>query len=226
MPKHKFSAPERFGVWQAFDGQCFWCGKPVAYIDVTIDHVVPESLEDKLESLAEIRATYALGEDFQVNSFQNWVPCHGNCNSSKGARLYGPSPAMVAILEMVSRRAESAGTIARRATDDWNKGRILGKLESAIEAKLITRDEVMALLGDVEQAPMYVGTEAALELAPGWTVVRSINGITTVTDGRRAGVTPVGPNPHYSWECPSCGSYGPWNGVICMSCNRKSDPWD
>lgn len=226
MPKHRFLAAERFGVWQAFDGQCFWCGKPVAYTDVTVDHVVPESLESKPESLAEIRATYALGEQFEINGFRNWVPCHANCNSSKGARLYGPSPAMVAILDMVGRRADSAASIARRATEDREKGRVLGKLESAIEAKLISREDVMALLGDDEQAPMYAGTEAALELVPGWTVVRNINGIATVTDGRRAGIAPVGPNPHHSWECPTCGNYGPWNGVICMSCGRMSDPWD
>jgi 5-methylcytosine-specific restriction endonuclease McrA len=226
MAKHKFTAAEKLGVWQAFDGQCFWCGKPVAYTDTTVDHVIPETVEDKPAQLDEIRRTYGLGASFEINSFRNWVPCHGSCNSSKGSRLYGPSPAMIAYLEFVARKAESAANVARRATEDREKGRILGKLESALEANLITREEVMVLIGDLDPRPMIPGTQPALQLLPGWSVVRGGNGFVTVTDGVRAGIAPTDPNPHISWQCPTCGQFGPWNGVICLSCGQRSDPWD
>lgn len=226
MAKHRFSASERFGVWHAYDGQCFWCGKPVAYTEATVDHVVPESLESKPRQLVELKENYALSEAFEINSFLNWVPCHASCNSAKGSRLYGPSPAMVALLDMVGRRAGSASEIARKAIEDREKGRILGKLESALEAKLVSREEVMALMGDIQQEPIFEGTPVGLEVVPGWTVVRDANGLATVTDGKRVGITPTAPNPHHSWQCPTCGNFGPWNGVICMSCGRMSDPWD
>lgn len=226
MAKHKFMAAEKFGVWHAFDGQCFWCGKPIAYPQMTVDHVIPESVEDKPGLLEEIRRSYGLGPEFEINSFRNWVPCHGNCNSSKGKRLYGPSPAMLALLDMVGRRSDSAAKVARRTTEDREKGRILGKLESALEANVITREEIVSLLGDLDQQPLVPGAQPALELFRGWTVVRGGDGIATVTDGRRTGIAPTEPNPHHSWQCPTCARNGPWNGVVCLSCGQMSDPWD
>lgn len=226
MAKYDFSAAESFGVWHAFDGLCFWCGTPLIFRDVTVDHVVPESVGDDEGKFTSIKAMYGLADNFSVNTFLNWVPAHGKCNQRKGQDLFSPSPAMIAILESVAKRAPIAEVAAANATADKNKGRILGRLRSALEAEKITRKEVEELLAGIKQEPMLPAAEVALQVSPQWTIVRESNGLAMVTDGRRAGIIPVVRNPHHSWECSNCGQYGPWNGVICMSCGHMSDPCD
>ena len=105
MAKYNFSAEERFGVWHAFDGLCFWCGEPMPFQDTTVDHVLPESLHDDDAKLNSVKAMYGLSDDFQINSYVNWVPAHAKCNQRKSENLFSPSPAMLAILERVAKRA-------------------------------------------------------------------------------------------------------------------------
>lgn len=226
MVKYDFSSAESFGVWHAFEGLCFWCGVPVSFQEVTVDHVVPESIEDDEGKLIAIKLLYGLPEEFGINTFLNWVPAHAKCNQRKGQDLFSPSPAMLAILERVAKRAIFAKSTAANAIANKNKGRILGRLRSALEAKTISREEVEELFAGIVQNPMLPAAEVALQVSPYWTIVHKQNGLATVTDGRRTGITPVAANPHYSWKCPNCGQHGPWNGVICMSCGRMSDPWD
>lgn len=63
-----------------------------------------------------------------------------------------------------------------------------------------------------------------------WQISRIENGVAHVAlrDHSRFGITPVGPTDKidFSWLCPHCMSYGPWNGSRCMTCGRLSDPND
>lgn len=85
----------------------------------------------------------------------------------------------------------------------------------------------------IEPAPVLVEAEDKLEPAPadahplappGW-AVSSTSGFTAMaTDGRRGGFVPMSDHPNLSsYQCPSCGNYGPWNGAQCQSCGNKSD---
>lgn len=226
MAKYRFSAEQRFGVWHAYDGLCFWCGEPLPFQDTTIDHVLPESLEDEEAKLQSVKAMYGLDDKFNINCYSNWVPAHARCNQRKTDKLFSPSPAMLAILDRVDRRAPYAESAAANATADKQKGRILGRLESALAAATITREEVEQLIAGIQQEPMIANVNVVLHISPHWKIVHESNGLATVTDGKRAGITPVASNPHHTWLCGHCGQYGPWNGVICMSCGKMSDPWD
>lgn len=226
MAKHSFSSAESFGVWHAFDGLCFWCGAPVSFQEVTVDHVIPEAIGEDEGKVISIKTMYGLAENFEINSYQNWVPAHGKCNQWKGQDIFSPSPVMLAILERVAKRAHFAEAAATNAVADKNKGRILGRLRSALEAETITKGEVQELLAGIEQEAMLPNADVVLQVSPHWSIVHERNGLATVTDGIRAGITPVIPNPHHSWRCLNCGQYGPWNGVICMSCGQMSDSWD
>ena len=44
--KRKFSYPERFAVWHCNEHKCWWCKEPLRLVEVTVDHVLPESLLD------------------------------------------------------------------------------------------------------------------------------------------------------------------------------------
>ena len=44
MTKHRFSYVERYALWRAYDGRCFYCEKPLDFQDMTVDHIIPEWL--------------------------------------------------------------------------------------------------------------------------------------------------------------------------------------
>ncbi|MBU3188745.1 PIN domain-containing protein [Clostridium bowmanii] len=57
-----------------------------------------------------------------------------------------------------------------------------------------------------------------------WNIKKIDGNIAFVTDGKRAGYTSSQQNPDISFMCPYCGNYGPWNGVMCLSCGQRSEP--
>lgn len=227
MSFYRFSSAEKFGVWEAHGGMCFWCGEPLTYRHATIDHVLPESLEDSSARLAVIKNGFGLTEDFKINSFENWVPAHAACNSKKNDTVFAASPFMIASLEYVSRRASKARSISDRVAKNRKKGKILALLEDAATEGLVTKEEVQDLFLELPKPlPQSVAQTVELRVSSRWTVLHQNDTIVFVTDGKVGGYTTIDPNPHSSFICPFCSRPGPWNGVFCMSCNSMSDPAD
>ena len=224
MSQYRFSTAKRFGVWDAHDGMCFWCREPLEFRHVTIDHVLPELLENDPKKLAVILKSFALAIDFKINDFPNWVPSHQSCNSRKSATVFSTSPVMVATLEYVSRRASQAKSICEKVAENRKKGKILALLEDAATEGLVTKDEIESLFAELPSP--HVERPIVLRISSHWTVVRQDGDIAYVTNGVAGGYTTTAPNPDPSFICPFCGSAGPWNGVICLTCNRMSDPAD
>lgn len=220
--KYQFSLAERFAILEAFGGQCYWCGEPLPIRDTTVDHVLPESLLDKPEEFNRIRTHYGLPSHFSLNDFCNWVPAHGKCNSKKKDAVFALSPALLAVLLDVERRSEKARSTAEKIKSDNKKGRILAKIEAAIEGGVLSKEEILDLFSGIEPP----AKQTTISVSERWSIVRDENGFAFVTDGRVFGITPSMPNPDSSWRCPSCGGFGPWNGVICLNCGQMSDPND
>jgi len=61
--KHTFTPAERFAVFRAHNGICFWCKEPIIFADVTIDHIIPEKLQDNEEKLEQVKSEYSLPLD-------------------------------------------------------------------------------------------------------------------------------------------------------------------
>lgn len=105
-------------------------------------------------------------------------------------------------------------------------GKTLIEVTTSLAAGLKAVGQDAGKIEEAEKKLPSIPDEEEFRAIGGWTVVRSSQGFATVTDGRRGGVVPTVRNPHHSWQCPNCGSFGPWNGVICLSCGRMSDPAD
>lgn len=103
--------------------RCFWCGEPISMQDITVDHVLPEILEDKPDELAKIIHYYALPEDFKINSCMNWVPAHSKCNQEKSTRVYKNSPVMIKLLAEVAALAPKVEAFIARFERDEKKTR-------------------------------------------------------------------------------------------------------
>lgn len=225
MPKYVFSKAQRYALWKVYNAICFWCGEPIRYKDVTIDHVIPEKFVDNQNEFMRIKTMYSLTQDFQINDYCNWVPCHGTCNSSKNDQIFKPSPAMIKILEGIQKQAENAANIEAKVKRDKKIDALLGKLDSLVENEVISNAEIVELFSDSKEAEKELLAKIDQHLkrvSNGWTVIGLNNDIATVTDGKILGRTPVGKEAHYTWKCPFCESYGPWSGVLCLSCGKRS----
>ena len=217
MAKYAFSAIERYAVWLAHGRRCFWCMEPIEFRHTTIDHVIPESLQEESAELKRIRSDYSLGTDFELNDYVNWVPAHGNCNSRKQHELFAPSPALIAILSGIRKKADEARRIELRVLKSTQRDKILGQLDSALETGEVSTLDLSEIVALAKLPP---GT--SVPCPAGWNVVDvdTTLGEAVVSDGQRSGIVPTSAVDKSKYFCPTCGNYGPWNGARCMICGR------
>ena len=227
MSTYRFSTAEKFGVWDAHGGVCFWCGEPLEFRHSTVDHILPEVLEKNKRELASVIESFGLPPEFQINDFSNWVPAHSNCNSKKNKTVFAKSPVFIASLEYASRRAPRARAIFGKVAKNRKKGKVLAMLEDAATEGLVTQEDIKELFGGLEPIqPIKTQQPLSLRISSRWTVVQQNGAVAFVTNGVVGGYTTLDPNPDPSFICPFCSQPGPWNGVVCLSCNRISDPAD
>lgn len=146
MRKYRFSTEQRFALWRVYGRKCFYCGQPILFQEITVDHVLPEHLLDKPEELLKIRMDYGLGSDFSINDYCNWVPSHAHCNREKGTAIYQRTPALIKVLETVKRKAQRAKAEEERIISNLKKGDLLGRLGIALEKGIVAKDEVSRVL--------------------------------------------------------------------------------
>src|SRR2546423_6718456 len=149
MKKHKFTIAEHFALWRVYGQKCFYCEQPLAFTEITIDHIIPEHIADDAEPLQVIKIQYGLGTDFSINDYCNWVPAHPHCNSGKGTTIFPPTPAFLMILEKVQRKGKQAKKEADRIKRDMKGGDVLGKLGIALQRGIVLKNDVMTVLNSI-----------------------------------------------------------------------------
>ena len=146
--KRRFSYPERYAVWHTKERRCWWCREPLRLVEVTVDHVLPESLLDDKDKLEAILVEYDLPKDFNINGYENWLPCHNHCNQSKGNRSPSFVPGNKVIIDGLRHRAADAERISREVSSNVAKDEVFKTVFAALERQAISvRD-----LGDLLQA--------------------------------------------------------------------------
>jgi hypothetical protein len=233
MSNRKFTNAERFAVWKHHGQQCYWCKEPLRLQDTTVDHLLPEHLEDKPKEAERLKTLLGLSNTFKINDYCNWLPAHDKCNKNKGGKPLPPTPMVLAIFEKLQRDADVVRKIEAGIKASGKKDKALATIMVAVEKGDISKNEILAALSDPDlpqdEDVQLMRKEITLRLdSKRWHIVHldEDRGLATVSDGHLGGSTPIGSKPHYSWECPHCGSYGPWNGARCMTCGHLSDPYD
>ncbi|MCD7111668.1 HNH endonuclease [Rhizobium sp. DKSPLA3] len=225
--KHAFTDAERYAVWTVHGERCWLCEEPVAFSAVEVDHIIPESLGGT-EKLLAILEEFTLSQNFDVNSWANWMPAHRRCNGSKSGRVFKVSPLIQMKLERAADRAERAAKLH----DDFLSDRALsvatGRIVRALEeGKLPERhrsrlEQLFYRHHEENREPERKGKP--LEFAPGMTIVAEDNDRYMIR-GRTGlvGMRPKGETLHPSWDCPNCGPTS-WNGARCTNCGHLIDP--
>jgi hypothetical protein len=97
-----------------------------------IDHLVPESLENDPERLAEVVQMLGLPKTFDVNSFENWLPICAPHNLEKGAIVFEPSELIQMRLQKLALKAGRARKAAERLTSNPKIAEAAAVLEAEV----------------------------------------------------------------------------------------------
>ena len=145
-PKIRFSYAERYAVWFCDGQKCWWCKKPLRLIDVTIDHVLPESLLDDDASRKRVFNEYGLPRSFNINGFENWLPCHNHCNQGKSNRTPSFVPGNKAVLDKLADTASRAERMANSVASDVAKDKVFKTVFAALEQRTLSLQDLDDLL--------------------------------------------------------------------------------
>lgn len=144
MAKHKFTANQRKAIWEAHNKRCVYCHKPILdWGSLQIDHIIPES-DNQPQKLEKIRKEYALGSDFEINSYENWLPSHSGCNRQKGNWLYQANNAYHYI-EIARKYAPKVKKIEQKLQKQLERSIIISKAEAGLQKRIITEADLINL---------------------------------------------------------------------------------
>ena len=148
---------ERYAVWYCNGQKCWWCKEPLRLFEVTVDHVLPESLLDHTALRKKVLAEYGLPETFNINGYENWLPCHNHCNQGKSNRPPTFVPGNKAILDGLAHSAERAARIANSVTSDVAKDKVFKTVFAALEQRTLSLRDLDNLLEGFIKDPAGAG---------------------------------------------------------------------
>lgn len=157
ITKRRFAYDEKYAVWKCNGSRCWYCTEPLQLWETTVDHVLPEWLLQNDVARARILSEYGLRQDFAINSYANWLPCHDRCNRKKGAKTLKFVPGHQVILEHLIGRAPHAERLARSVRSDVEKGKVFSIIFSALEKRKISMIDIQELLQRFIERPKDAG---------------------------------------------------------------------
>jgi len=153
---YKFKNSQRDAIWRAWDKNCYLCERHVRYLELDIDHVVPESLLKKPAELQILRDDLGIDAtipNFQINDFCNWAPAHRRpCNSTKTDYH---APITLFILKKIQTKLPRVYEILEASKREETEDKILSKLHLDIERGNVSLDAIQELVdAERKKAPL------------------------------------------------------------------------
>lgn len=191
-----------------------------------VDHVIPESLVDDQDRLREVFKSLGRPENFDVNSYANWLPACRPCNGKKLAIVFEPSLLIQLALQRAADRADKARNIEQRTISRREITKALNILERANEAGELDNEikaslQPLVAFQEEQRSPELVGQP--IRLTPLFEILSEKDGWRLIRGPYGVGGRPIGPHVHNSFDCPNCGAIGAWNGARCVICGEMND---
>jgi hypothetical protein len=150
MSKYRFSHAQRYAVWLHHEQRCWLCEVPLRLAEVTVDHVIPESMQETPEKFAALLLDYDLPDSFRTDGYENWLPAHSKCNAEKSAKVFKMVPAYRPVFDHLVRNAGVVKRTAEAVRQNTSKDKLLARLASAIDGNSISLTDLadfIALFG-------------------------------------------------------------------------------
>lgn len=129
MSAYDFSAAEKWGIFTVHGSVCWYNREPINYRTMEVDHLVPESLARRPTELQKVLEALGLSADFDLNSYENWLPICGACNRTKSATVFEPTP----LIQQQLKRARDGAVRARKEAEKVVTDRQLANAIAAFE---------------------------------------------------------------------------------------------
>ena len=226
MSKRAFSPSERFAVHVTHGEKCYLCSKPLDLQSMEVDHIVPESLEGNPTRLAQVLRDLGRSDDFDIQSFANWLPACRRCNGKKLDTIFDPAPIVLLCLQRAVKYAAKAAALAEEVVTNRKISNALGVLQRADEQGLLTEATKNAILPLIEFQTTHRAPEAAgepIRLTPMFEVLSDDGRIQIVRGPYGVGGRPTPTAGFAPQGCVNCGSTAAWNGVRCVICGQVDD---
>ncbi|EJL6735015.1 DUF4258 domain-containing protein [Vibrio parahaemolyticus] len=141
MSSQQFSNDFRSCLWNIHKRKCFYCKEPIQYVELEVDHVIPESLSQNDKEFEKVKADYGLVKDFDLFGHQNLAPSCNSCNSDKSDNLLPPGYVAIA-LSKIEKKIEELEECLSKEKQDRKLGALLVSIGRAIEKKTFTKAEL------------------------------------------------------------------------------------
>ncbi|NKK06075.1 hypothetical protein GFL93_09345 [Rhizobium leguminosarum bv. viciae] len=152
LRKQGFTAAQRWAVWIVHGERCYLDGHPIDLQSMQVDHVIPESLVEEPERLAQVLHDFGLAPDFDLNSYENWMPACGTHNNLKRAKVFTPTPLIQMHLERAADKAEQAREIERQSISRVAFAKASNVVMREAEALGISTEEFVSFLNQLIDA--------------------------------------------------------------------------
>ncbi len=141
MKKHNIPPEKRWALWETHKRKCQYCLEPLSYSDFWVEHILPEHLGSNKPRLLKILVDYGLDSDFDINSYDNWLPTHMKCNKAKGSRVRDKS-ATLHFIDIARSKSEKAKRNEIKFVESTARTELFFAIETGLKKGLITKKEL------------------------------------------------------------------------------------
>ncbi|MGO7032636.1 HNH endonuclease signature motif containing protein [Rhizobium ruizarguesonis] len=152
LRKQGFTAAQRWAVWIVHGEKCYLDGHPIDLQSMQVDHVIPESLVEEPDRLAQVLHDFGLAPDFDLNSYENWMPACGTHNNQKRAKVFTPTPLIQMHLQRAADKAGKAREIERQSISRVAFAKASNVVMREAEALGISTEEFVSFLNQLINA--------------------------------------------------------------------------
>ena len=226
MSKYNFTHAKKYAIYTTHGEKCYLCKKPIDLKSMHDDHIIPETLLEKVEELNIVLNSLGLPFDFEVNSYENWMPACAPCNVFKSSKIFEPTPLIQIILQNAKSKADKAKSLAEKTVSKTLISRALNTLSRAKESCDLTPEDLEQLQPLVEYHSQERNLDlrgTPIKLTALYEVISESNGIKTIKGPYGIGARPSRNNVDGSFNCPNCGIAWAWHGARCVICGMMDD---
>lgn len=132
-------------LWNNNKKRCYYCTELVNFNDLEIDHIIPQNTSE--QELNKIKLELNLELDFELNSFNNLVPTHHNCNSRKSSKQFSVS-SLRYYLELWKDKIPSIITSYQKLVQHSQNEKLLLQIGIAINKGQLNLNEIVSFVNN------------------------------------------------------------------------------